>query len=262
MLFQFSQAKFSFDTPARTGPRRIHQFVCPTSGASWPSWMWIDGSILLNPSVNIATPRGWASVRPDALPRSKRYSEVHLVGGGTLLMWLLVKAKCAPFATRIICHGPMVRPTPESCQQWLGDEARRRGIDDDVDIYEWRRQAVGLGVGGNLRTMGKEWLEPLLKEVAMGRCHVLAEDFDALRVRWERSGRLTYRPLEPSRELTLGSHILGTQLLRSTDDVRATEQAVARPSLVQCAEDECDLLVQPGKPFLVPRAPTAVPRDR
>ena len=61
--------------------------------------MWIDGSILLNPSVNIATPRGWASVRPDALPRSKRYSEVHLVGGGTLLMWLLVKAKCAPFAT-------------------------------------------------------------------------------------------------------------------------------------------------------------------
>ena len=216
--------------------------------------MWIDGSILLNPSVNIATPRGWASVRPDALPRSKRYSEVHLVGGGTLLMWLLVKAKCAPFATRIICHGPMVRPTPKSCQQWLGDEARRRGIDDDVDIYEWRRQAVVLGVGGNLRAMGKEWLEPLLQEVAMGRCHVLAEDFEAMRVRWERSGRLIYRPLEPS--------ILGSQLLGSTDDVRATEQAVTKPSLVQCAEDECDLLMQPGKPFLVPRAPTVVPRER
>ena len=214
----------------------------------------LDGSILLNPSVNIATPRGWASVTPDALPRSKRYSEVHLVGGGTLLMWLLVKAKCAPFATRIICHGPMVRPTPESCQQWLGDEARRRGIEDDVDIYEWRRQAVVLGVGGNLRAMGKEWLEPLLQEVAMGRCHVLAEDFEAMRVRWERSGRLIYRPLEPS--------ILGCQLLGSTDDVRATEQAVTRPSLVQCAEDECDLLMQPGKPFLVPRAPTVVPRER
>jgi len=75
-----------------------------------------------------------------------------------------------------------------------------------------------------------------------------------MRVRWERSGRLIYRPLEPS--------ILGCQLLGSTDDVRATEQAVTRPSLVQCAEDECDLLMQPGKPFLVPRAPTVVPRER
>lgn len=139
-------------------------------------------TLLLSPSRNLASPRGWA-ITPTCLPEGSRYDEIHCVGGGTLLLWLLLKAGCAPRATRVVCHGHMVLPTPESCAAWLGEDARV-----DVDDYEWRREAIKLGIGGALRDSGKAWLEPLLLCIASGRAHELESDFRSLQMRWERSG--------------------------------------------------------------------------
>ena len=47
-------------------------------------------TLLLAPSPVLAQPRGWQTLaQAPLLPKDIRYDEVHCVGGGSLLLWLL-----------------------------------------------------------------------------------------------------------------------------------------------------------------------------
>ena len=200
-------------------------------------------SLLLSPSHELATPRGWTSLSPDAFPPSARYGEIHCVGAGSLLLWLMLKAGCAPRSTLIVCHGPLVLPTPSSCAAWLRSDGRDASPADD---FEWRRQAIALGAGGALRS--RPWLEPLLRTVATGQATVLADDLRSLQSRWERSGRLVHLPLHEA-----GSEVGDTswdlqQRQQQMEFMPTTAPLLPRDRLhpdaiVRCAEDECDWLL-------------------
>ena len=127
-------------------------------------------TLFLSPSTALASPRAWPAVTANPPPtvRDNRYDEVHCVGGGALLLWLLVRAGRGPRASRVYLHGPAVAPTPDSCAEWLTRAGMPAGA-SAPDVYEWRQQAVSLGVGGQLRSAELQWLEPMMSSIALGR---------------------------------------------------------------------------------------------
>ena len=189
-------------------------------------------TLVLSPSPMLAQPRGWASLSPEPLPA---FEEVHLIGGGSLLLWLLAKAGRAPRASKIVCHGPPVLPTPESCWAWLGPEPRV-----DVSVYEWSQQALSVGIAGSLRATGHAWLEPWLRHVATGRLDALTDDFEVMQTRWERSGRLMYAPTPaPMTAAEDDADLLLTNMAALVRGGSANGRP--RGDFVLCSEDTCQL---------------------
>ena len=151
--------------------------------------------LLLNPSTAYATPRHWQALalgpgEATSVPCASRYHEVHCVGGGSLLLFLLLRAGLAPRASRVVMHGELVLPTPESCNRWV---ARVDPSFPTIDGYTWRREATLLGAGGGLRKSAP-WLESLMRCVASGQHDKLAAEALSLAERWDLSGRLRHMP--------------------------------------------------------------------
>ena len=141
--------------------------------------------LLLSPPSTLAQPSGWKKL-PAVPHHLNRCDEVHCIGGGTLLLWLLVKAGRAPRCNQIVVHGRPALPSPTGVEPWLADLSQ-----SEIDAHEWRKQAVALGVGGAL-TSDEAWLRPILLEMAMGRFEALEEDLLSYAARWESAGRLRY----------------------------------------------------------------------
>ncbi len=99
-------------------------------------------TLLLSPSRALATPRGWEALALSKPSFAERYDEVHCVGGGSLLLWLLTQMRRAPRSREVIFHGPVVLPTPESCAAWLESTGETTHLADHLN---WRRQALSLG---------------------------------------------------------------------------------------------------------------------
>mmetsp|Transcript_92211 Transcript_92211/g.276686 ORF Transcript_92211/g.276686 Transcript_92211/m.276686 type:complete len:142 (-) Transcript_92211:256-681(-) len=120
--------------------------------------MKAPASLLLSPSVALSHPRAWQNI--PSLPTYDRISEVHCIGGGTLLLWLLVRAKRIPRVGHVTIHGPMVLPTAESCAHWVAT------VDSSYVSNErvWRKEALCLGLDGALPADDKRWLAPILRE--------------------------------------------------------------------------------------------------
>jgi len=196
-------------------------------------------TLLLNPSTNLAQPRGWQAIGSQNSPKwisNARYDDIHCTGGGFLLMWLLVKAGIAPKAKKIYVHGPLILPTPTSCAAWLG-QAGQSAL--TCNQYAWSRQAISLGAGGCMSDQGKVWIEPLLLAVAAGRTQELANDVMALYHRWERKGfLLADADDEDWHEFEQGLEVEPAPASGPQDDVANGEKLVVR-----CAEDACDLVV-------------------
>ena len=76
--------------------------------------------LLLAPGAGLSQPRGWAALANQpalisSVPFSRTHTtvdEVHCVGGGSLLLWLLACAGKAPRGRTVYMHGPVVLPTP------------------------------------------------------------------------------------------------------------------------------------------------------
>ena len=143
--------------------------------------------ILLSPSIGLANPRSWQALPELSLHHQQRIDEVHCIGGGTLLLWLLIRAKRIPRVGHVVVHGPIVLPTAESCEQWVSS------IDPEAapKEREWRREALCLGLGGALSATNKEWLAPILHTIASGRSEELALEMLRYRDRWADVGRLS-----------------------------------------------------------------------
>lgn len=211
--------------------------------------------LVLSPSRLIAQPRGWTEISTMLPPSaSSRYDEIHCIGAGSLLYWLLGMAGRAPRASKVVCHGPLVLPTADSCAEWLA----RDGRDEIADKYEWRQQAIALGFNGQLRSSNQAWLEPLMVTIAGGRCFELAEDFVSKRDRMEAYGRTVHRP---AFEKLSASWRAGGRT--AMVDVQKTMLSVARSAsgaeagekgekgdaggkgelrVLVCKEDECELV--------------------
>ena len=200
--------------------------------------------LLLSPGVSLAQPRGWISlasqpsVYSKTVPFSQRQTtvdEVHCVGGGSLLLWLLACAGRAPRGRVVYMHGPVVLPTPESCGEWLMREHGAEASDGYLlSSHDWRQQAVACGVGGGgLPPEHFEWLRPLLTAIACGRAHELGERFSSMQRRWERIGRLVHVPM-PRAEDDLIGELLGQ------NGVPAVKQE-APPTLLRCGQMGCVL---------------------
>ena len=187
-------------------------------------------TLVLSPSTAIASPRGWQVAGAATLPQNARYDEVHCIGGGSLLLWLLACAHRAPRGRVVYLHGPMVLPTPQSCAEWLQRDAPASV--DLTDEYEWMRQAISIGAAGGLDPSAA-WLKPLLKSVATGRSSELGARASDMQHRWERNGRIIHRPLVEEdavlRELLHGA--------RFRIDVASGGESA--PTLLRCGETGC-----------------------
>lgn len=229
--------------------------------------------LLLAPSTNLAQPRGWAALAnsPSLICKSVPFSqtratvdEVHCVGGGSLLLWLLACAGRAPRGRMVYMHGPVVLPTPESCAEWLArDCAAAVAADDDNSLSaalfhvdnslssdDWRTQAVMAGLGGGgLPLEHTAWLRPLLTAVACGRADELGARFSSMQRRWERIGRLVHLPMPETEDGLLD------ELLRQQMEATSTAKGSAPSTLLRCGEMGCAAVAAP--PPVVPQPPPA-----
>ena len=81
----------------------------------------------------------------------KGADEVVCMGGGSLLLWLLLRAGNAPRAARkVTIYGTLVLPSPDSCVQWI-NQVQATDMMPFATSSEWRQQAVLLGMSGRLR---------------------------------------------------------------------------------------------------------------
>ena len=147
------------------------------SAASTPS-----RTLILSPPVSMATPRGWEAIAqyPSLSTSGVRYDQVHCVGGGSLLLFLLHLAGKAPRLAKagtVFVHGEPIYPTSDSCSLWA--DAVRPGAGKDIDDEEWRNAAVSMGLGGRLAEPQLKWLEPLTRSIISGSPTV-REQYDEL----------------------------------------------------------------------------------
>jgi hypothetical protein len=182
--------------------------------------------LILSPSAAIAQPRGWVDVSAMSPIATSRFDEIHCIGAGSLLLWLLGMAGRAPRAKNIYCHGPLVMPTARSCTEWLS-HAGRGAL---ADKYEWRSQAVNLGFNGQLATENDRWLEPLMRTIAAGRDDELVDDFEKKKEHQESRGRLIHRPAFELTNNGFANVYGGSSLLGSEGHV------------LLCKEDQCELV--------------------
>ena len=193
-------------------------------------------TLVLNPSTSLASPRGWQALveTHSNIPSGKTYDEVHCIGGGSLLLWLLACAGRAPRGRMVFLHGPIVLPTPDSCNAWLERSGSRA---PPCDGYDWRQQAVSLGVGGgNIQRDTDYWLWPVLRTIATGRAHELGERAASMQRRWERNGRLVHRcdrSRRPESEELLAALLEGERLAIVGD--------AASARLLVCDEAMCSV---------------------
>merc|ERR1712217_71662 len=160
-----------------TTQKRVMKFVSP---------------LLLSPSIALSHPRAWQSLPSLPIRDQHRISEVHCIGGGSLLLWLLIRAKRIPRIGQVVIHGPLVLPTADSCAQWA------EAIECPAYVSterEWRTEALCLGLDGALSMDDRKWLLPILHDIAAGKSNELCHDMLRYRDRWYASGRLHYEPL-------------------------------------------------------------------
>ena len=157
----------------------------------------MKSSILLSPSIGLANPRTWQALPELSLQHQQRIDEIHCIGGGSLLLWLLIRARRIPPVRHVVIHGPMVLPTAESCAEWAAS------IDPDraPNEREWRREALCLGLGGALSATNREWLAPILHTIASGRSEELALDMLRYRDRWAEAGRLSFASFDEDEDM-------------------------------------------------------------
>ena len=185
--------------------------------------------LLLAPGAGISQPRGWAALANQpalisSVPFSRTHTtvdEVHCVGGGSLLLWLLACAGKAPRGRTVYMHGPVVLPTPESCNAWC---------DSSLSSDDWRTQAIMCGLGGGGEPHSA-WLRPLLTAIACGRADELGARFTSMQRRWERNGRLVHLPTPEAEDA-----LLRELQLPQSDGTRVGE---APPTLLRCGETGC-----------------------
>lgn len=184
-------------------------------------------TLVLSPSTSFANPRSWEAVSRMNIPGL--YDEVHCMGGGSLLLFLLACADKSPRLRpggRVILHGPLVYPTPDSCKEWLKKENQDL---EDVDAHEWRKAALSLGVGGLMEH--DQWLEPIVRSVTSGRHGELVDRYETLKCKTEDKGRLVHlMPDGPTPVLASYEK----ELIRDSVEHKKLEQV-----LVKCGEFEC-----------------------
>mmetsp|Transcript_56926 Transcript_56926/g.113110 ORF Transcript_56926/g.113110 Transcript_56926/m.113110 type:complete len:247 (-) Transcript_56926:240-980(-) len=150
--------------------------------------------LLFNPATTMANPCQWlpsttaAAVSKFAVTQS---DTVHCMGGGSLLLWLLLRStrhqqrmealKHVP----IVIHGDLVLPTPESVVSWVSSQ--------DISAYEWQRQGIMLGVGGDLRKPENAWLKSVSADLAAGRFGELESDMLRYIDHWDKKDMLEWR---------------------------------------------------------------------
>lgn len=196
--------------------------------------------LILSPSTALAQPHGWQSLI--TTPKSwygGRFDEVHCLGGGSLLLWLLACAHCAPRGRMVYMHGPVVVPTPESCARWLERTPGRVGVPGAGDKYDWRRQAIALGAGGFLQKEDASWLEPLMRCVASGRAYELGARATDMQKRWERSGRLIHVPSRLAATNDDEDGLVSALLLDGKSRFASIDAGEAASSILRCSEAGC-----------------------
>ena len=193
-------------------------------------------TLVLSPTTSFANPRAWKAVT--GMNIVGQYDEVHCFGGGSLLLFLLACAGKSPRLCpggKVVLHGPLIYPTPDSCKQWLVKENKK--LLEDVDAYDWRQAALSLGVGGLLEE--HRWLEPIVRSLTAGRHEELVEQYDALKSRTEEKGRL----------LHLEGHLIKSksteqELIQGLRRPNSDSEEHGQPArvLVRCGEFECEQL--------------------
>lgn len=149
--------------------------------------------LVLTPSASLASPHGWTEIARASFNPLQRFDEVHCVDGGSLLLFLLCRAGKAPRLSsrgKVFFHGPVVLPTAASCTDWLA-RIGAKGT-DGTDEWAWRKEALSLGMNGNLHEDKYEWLQPITRSIASGRSAELVAHFKQLQHKSEQKGRLIH----------------------------------------------------------------------
>ena len=141
--------------------------------------------LVLSPPTAFATPRNWgappARAGRDGHPQNR--GPLHWRRLAAPLAYCAQGAASAALPAASLIHGDLVVPTPQSCRAWAGAAAG--------DEYEWRQQAVMLGLDRSARrraaAAGRDaaWLEPILLDAAAGRWSRLEADM----LKYVRAGR-------------------------------------------------------------------------
>ena len=158
--------------------------------------------LILRPPASILSPASWPDV--GSFGSSMEHTatgveQVHCVGAGSLLLWLLLQARpneLAKQATQglghpsqlpsVVMHGPLVLPTPTSVADFCSTSA------SDVE-EEWRRCGVMMFLDDD--NMKKtEWLMHIMRDVAAGRFGQLESDMLRHIDHWDRANKLELRP--------------------------------------------------------------------
>ena len=108
--------------------------------------------LVLSPPTAFATPRNWARLPLEPAETGILKTEVHCIGGGSLLLWLLFRAGGAPRlhkSGRVIIHGDIVVPTPQSCRAWAARRPATSAVEaaggDARPRPQRRRRAAAAG---------------------------------------------------------------------------------------------------------------------
>jgi len=178
--------------------------------------------LLLSPKIaNIATPTTWIANTAHGLAIDQYADQIHCFGGGSLLLWLLLRAQHArshrsvksvgtSHLPPVVFHGDLLLPTPMSAaaaQQSADEDVSQVSIASRIE-RTWRRQAVLAGLDGSLHHPRNAWARPIFSDVAAGRFQDLETDMLKYIEFWDRVGNVEWCSAD-DKEDGAGGHALG-----------------------------------------------------